>query len=152
MGALLLRCGAWDLCPCSTTREMAGYSTHVVASFRHCASLWLRWILDESLARLVVGADDDGIGVHPIPSWRHHRGSICHPVEFDLRVKTQTGDPGQAMVASSHVIPFLEALFWRSLAPPCAEDPALLLFDDTAQVLTSKLRCQCPSFSILHDP
>jgi hypothetical protein len=40
------------------------------------------------------------------------------------------------------------------LAPPCIEDPALLLFEMIyiAQVLTSKVRCQCPSFSILHDP
>jgi hypothetical protein len=37
------------------------------------------------------------------------------PLCFDLRVKTQTGDPGHAMVAYSHVIPFLEALLWRSL-------------------------------------
>jgi hypothetical protein len=55
-------------------------------------------------------------------------------------VKTQTGVPGQAMVAYYHVIPFLEALLWRSLAPPCTEDPTLLS-DDSAQVLTSKLRC-----------
>jgi hypothetical protein len=61
--------------------------------------------------------------VHHVPSWRRCRGTICHPVVFDLWVKTQTGDPGQATIASSHVIPFLEALLWRSLAPPCAEDP-----------------------------
>jgi hypothetical protein len=56
--------------------------------------------------------------VRHVLSWRRRRGSIRHPVEFDLCVKTQTSDSGQAMVASSHVIPFLEALLWRSLAPP----------------------------------
>jgi hypothetical protein len=29
-----------------------------------------RWILDESLAQLVVGADNDGARVRHIPSWR----------------------------------------------------------------------------------
>jgi hypothetical protein len=63
---------------------MAGYSTHVDASFRRCAIWQLWWILDESLARLVAGADDDCARVRHVPSWRRRRGSIRHPIEFDL--------------------------------------------------------------------
>jgi hypothetical protein len=68
----------------------------------------LGWILDEILARFAT--NDDAAHESHVSSWRRHQGSICHPVEFELRVKTQTGDPGQAMVASSNVILFLEVL------------------------------------------
>ena len=56
--------------------------------------------------------------VRHIPSWRRRRVSICHLAKFDLQVKTQSGYPGQAMVASFDVTIFLEALLGRSFAPP----------------------------------
>ena len=70
------------------TREMAGYSIHVVASFMRCPTWQLWWILDEIFAQLVAGTDDDGARVCHVPSWRRRPGSICYPVEFDPRMKT----------------------------------------------------------------
>jgi hypothetical protein len=91
--------------------------------------------------------------VRHIPSWRRHQVSICHLAKFDLRAKTQSGDPGQAMVASFDVTIFLEALLGRSFAPPHhANNPAIPLSIDFAQVLTCKLCLLCPSIAILHDP
>jgi hypothetical protein len=59
-----------------------------------------------------------------IPSWRRRRVSICHLAKFDLRVKTQSGDPVQAMVASFDVTIFQEALLGRSFATPPRRQPS----------------------------
>ena len=68
-------------------------------------------------------------------------GSTYHVVEFDLQVKTQIDDHGQARVASFDVPPFVGSFLWRSFTPPCIEDLAIPFSDDFAQVLTSKLCC-----------